>query len=93
MSHLVSTGTIPTFMASQKRQCWGGASGAVVVGGIENIEPAVSGLRQRILMIRDQPQVQGLAEGAGGGVNVVPFQDVTVNDVPSIRTSRPRADR
>jgi FtsP/CotA-like multicopper oxidase with cupredoxin domain len=32
----------------------GGASGAIVVDGIQNIEPAVSGLRQRILMIRDQ---------------------------------------
>jgi len=33
-------------------------------------------------MIRDQPQVQGLAEGAGGCVNGVPFQDITVSNVP-----------
>ena len=60
----------------------GGASGAIVVDGIQNIQPAVSALRQRILMIRDQTQVQGLAEGAGGCVNGVPFQDITVNNVP-----------
>src|SRR5580700_4653096 len=36
----------------------GGASGAIVVDGIENVQPAVSGLHQRILMIRDQPTVQ-----------------------------------
>ena len=60
----------------------GGASGAIVVDGIQNIQPTVSGLRQRILMIRDQTQVQGLPEGTGGCVNGVPFQDITVNDVP-----------
>lgn len=60
----------------------GGASGAIVVDGIQNIQPAVSGLRQRILMIRDQTQVQGLGEGAGGCVNDVPFQDISINNVP-----------
>ncbi len=60
----------------------GGASGAIVVDGIENIQPAVAGLRHRILVIRDQPQVQGLTEGPGGCVNGVPFQDITVNNVP-----------
>ena len=59
----------------------GGASGAIVVDGIQNIQPAVSGLRQRILVIRDQPQAQGLPEGSGGCVNGVPFQDITVNHV------------
>lgn len=60
----------------------GGASGAIVVDGIQNIQPAVSGLRQRILMIRDQTQVQGLPEGGGGCVNDVPFQDISINNVP-----------
>jgi FtsP/CotA-like multicopper oxidase with cupredoxin domain len=60
----------------------GGASGAIVVEGINNVQPAVSGLRQQILVIRDQPQVQGLGEGAGGCINGVPFQDITVNNVP-----------
>ncbi|MHB8622198.1 MAG: multicopper oxidase family protein [Sulfuricaulis sp.] len=60
----------------------GGASGALVVDGIQNIQPAVSGLRQRILVIRDQHQAQGLAEGPAGCTNDVPFQDITVNNVP-----------
>ncbi|HZU31353.1 MAG TPA: multicopper oxidase domain-containing protein, partial [Candidatus Angelobacter sp.] len=32
----------------------GGASGAIVVDGIENLQHAVAGLRQRVLLIRDQ---------------------------------------
>jgi FtsP/CotA-like multicopper oxidase with cupredoxin domain len=65
-----------------ERDLLGGATGALVVNGIQNVQPAVSGLRQRILVIRDQPQIQGLAEGPGNcGVNV-PFQDISVNYVP-----------
>ena len=32
----------------------GGASGAIVVGGIQNLQPIVTGLPERILVIRDQ---------------------------------------
>jgi len=32
----------------------GGASGAIVVDGIEDLQPAVAGLPQRVLIIRDQ---------------------------------------
>jgi FtsP/CotA-like multicopper oxidase with cupredoxin domain len=32
----------------------GGAAGAIVVDGIQNVQPATAGLRQRILIIRDQ---------------------------------------
>jgi FtsP/CotA-like multicopper oxidase with cupredoxin domain len=60
----------------------GGASGALIVDGIENVQPGVSRLRQRIIVIRDQPQVQGLAEGPGRCTNDVPFQDITVNHIP-----------
>jgi FtsP/CotA-like multicopper oxidase with cupredoxin domain len=64
----------------------GGASGALVVDGIEDIQPAISDLRHRILLIRDQPTVQSLltppvTEGAGGDPNGVPFQDLTINNV------------
>ena len=63
----------------------GGASGAIVVDGIENVQPAVSGLHQRILMIRDQPTVQFqeqmLMESPGGTPNGIPFQDVTVANI------------
>ena len=55
----------------------GGASGAIVVEGIENLQPAVAGLPERILLIRDQ-NVAG--DPAPGGA--VPSWDVTVNYVP-----------
>jgi FtsP/CotA-like multicopper oxidase with cupredoxin domain len=65
-----------------ERDLLGGATGALIVDGIQNVQPAVEGLRQRLLVIRDQPQVQGAAEGPGNcGVNV-PFQDISVNYVP-----------
>jgi FtsP/CotA-like multicopper oxidase with cupredoxin domain len=64
----------------------GGASGALVVDGIEDIQPAISDLRHRILMIRDQPTAQSLqtppvTEGAGGDPNGVPFQEITINNI------------
>jgi FtsP/CotA-like multicopper oxidase with cupredoxin domain len=65
-----------------ERDLLGGATGALVVDGIQNVQPAVAGLRQKLIVIRDQPQVQGLPEGPGNcGVNV-PFQDISVNYVP-----------
>ena len=60
----------------------GGASGAIVVDGIQNVQPAVAGLPQQVIVLRDQPQFQGLGEGPGGCTNGVPFQDITVNNVP-----------
>src|SRR5579864_6307619 len=60
----------------------GGAVGALIVDGIENVQPAVSGLRQQVLVIGDQAQVQGLGEGPGNCGVDVPFQDITINKVP-----------
>jgi FtsP/CotA-like multicopper oxidase with cupredoxin domain len=65
-----------------ERDLLGGASGALIVDGIENTQPAVSGLRERVLVMRDQTQVDGLAEGAGNCGVDVPFQDISVNYVP-----------
>src|SRR5580704_17899171 len=68
----------------------GGASGALVVDGIEDVQPSVSDLRQRILMIRDQPTVQsfqGVMEGTGGDPNGVPFQDLTINNITANTTT------
>ena len=65
-----------------ERDLLGGATGALVVDGIQNVQPAVRGLRQRILVFRDQPQVQGAAEGPGNCGVDVPFQDISVNYVP-----------
>lgn len=60
----------------------GGGSGALVVDGIQNVQPSVSGLRHRVLVIRDQSQVQGLPEDGGNCGVGIPFQDITVNNVP-----------
>ncbi|HEX2593328.1 MAG TPA: multicopper oxidase domain-containing protein [Rhizomicrobium sp.] len=56
----------------------GGASGLIVVEGIENVQPAVGGLAERLITIRDQQL---------GKPDVVtnrdaPFWDVSVNYVP-----------
>lgn len=52
----------------------GGATGAIVVDGIENVQPAVSGLRQRILMVRDQNVPGNPAPGGN-----IPSWDVSLN--------------
>jgi FtsP/CotA-like multicopper oxidase with cupredoxin domain len=57
----------------------GGASGAIVVAGLENVQPPVTGLRQRILVIRDQ-NVAG--NPAPGGPNNVPSWDLSLNYIP-----------
>lgn len=55
----------------------GGATGAIIVEGIENIQPAVSGLPQRVLILRDEPLLNGF-----GNHGPSPFWDVSVNYVP-----------
>jgi FtsP/CotA-like multicopper oxidase with cupredoxin domain len=63
----------------------GGGTGALVVEGINNVQPAVASLRQRILVLRDQPTIQLLTQSpasplpADGGI---PQNDLTVNFVP-----------
>jgi len=59
-----------------ERDLLGGATGALVVDGIENVQPAVRGLRQRVLVIRDQPQVQ-LASESGEQLRVTAFLSKT----------------
>jgi FtsP/CotA-like multicopper oxidase with cupredoxin domain len=62
----------------------GGAAGALVVDGIQNVQPVVSGMQERILVIRDQPTLQQLAESSPPvDSNVeVPNLDLTLNYVP-----------
>jgi len=60
----------------------GGASGALVVDGINNVQPAVANLRQRIIVLRDQPTLQGLTESPGGTDGGIPQVDLTVNNIP-----------
>jgi len=57
----------------------GGASGAIIVQGLEKAQPAVAGLRQRILVIRDQ-NVAGNPNL--GGPNDVPSWDLSLNYIP-----------
>ncbi|RUL76132.1 multicopper oxidase family protein [Dyella choica] len=55
----------------------GGAAGAIVVEGIENVQPVVAGLRQRVLVVRDQ-----LVPGAPSPGGDIPSWDVSLNYVP-----------
>jgi len=55
----------------------GGASGAIVVDGIEKIQPEVQGLNERILMIRDQ----NVANHPNPG-GIIPSWDLTLNTIP-----------
>lgn len=60
----------------------GGATGALVVMGIETFFPSLGGMKQRILVLRDQQQFSNLPEGPGNCGNGVPWRDVSVNNVP-----------
>src|SRR5260370_33846683 len=64
-----------------ERDLLGGATGALVVDGIQNVQPAGAGHRQRLIVIRHQPQVQLLPEAPGTCGSNVPFQDISVNYV------------
>jgi FtsP/CotA-like multicopper oxidase with cupredoxin domain len=65
----------------------GGATGALVVQGINNVQPATGGLRQRILVVRDQQTSQGLNEGNGGQEGGIPAVDLTVNNITTNATT------
>ena len=56
----------------------GGASGAIIVEGIQNLQPAVAGLPEQTLLIRDQP-VPGNPVPVIG--SEIPSWDLTVNYV------------
>ena len=65
----------------------GGASGAIVVEGIQNVQPAVSRLRQQILMVRDQP-VPGNPSPQGN----IPSWDLTLNYIPITSPTDPNSN-
>ena len=70
-----------------ERMVMGGATGALIVNGIEKMQPAASGLGVRIFQIRDHKAAIGRNEGGGDCDLVkppaVPFRDLSVNDVPN----------
>jgi len=64
---------------------FGGASGALVVDGINNVQPAAAGLRHRVIVIRDQQFTDpNLSQTAGGNAadGGIPQRDLSVNFVP-----------
>src|SRR5216684_1228417 len=65
----------------------GGATGAIVVDGIENLQPAVSGLRQRVLMVRDQ-----LVPGNPLARGNIPSFDLTLNYIPIASPTDPNSN-
>jgi FtsP/CotA-like multicopper oxidase with cupredoxin domain len=62
----------------------GGASAALVVDGIQNVQPAVGNMKERFLIIRDQPTTQNLTESGSDTESPlgIPQHDLTVNFVP-----------
>src|SRR5271170_178515 len=60
----------------------GGASGPIIVEGIENVQPAVAGLPERLLLIRDQTVPNSPTPGGS-----VPSWDVSLNYVPILYPS------
>lgn len=65
-------------------QVIGGAAGALIVDGIENVNPLVANLTQRLFVLRDQrvpPPTGGSPTPPPGGPQA-PFRDLSVNFVP-----------
>jgi FtsP/CotA-like multicopper oxidase with cupredoxin domain len=65
----------------------GGASGAIIVEGIENVQQGVAGLPERVLMIRDQIPDPSISSCQTPGATlpsgaIVPSWDVSLNYVP-----------
>ena len=59
----------------------GGATGAIIVEGIEKIQPAVANLPQRLLMVRDNP-LPGSDDKKGNSSEEEPAWDLSLNYVP-----------
>ena len=68
---------------------FGGAAGALIVDGIQNVQPATAGLRQRVIVVRDQPTIQQLTETSPIADGGIPQHDLTVNFVPLDATTTP----
>jgi FtsP/CotA-like multicopper oxidase with cupredoxin domain len=62
-----------------ERQVQGGASGALIVAGLEDVNSSLQGLSQRLLVLRDQsPTNPGMERLAA------PAWDISINQVPII---------
>lgn len=72
-----------------EEQVLGGASGALVVDGIERIDPQLQGLRERILVIRDE--VLSVPPSRGDSLSNSPSKNLSLNFVPVPFPRFPRA--
>lgn len=66
----------PHVHGASNTQVQGGASGALIVEGIERANSAVAGLPERVLIIRDQPLLTPYAE---------PYAAVVMQEMPVLR--------
>ncbi|HTT85322.1 MAG TPA: multicopper oxidase domain-containing protein [Rhizomicrobium sp.] len=62
----------------------GGACGAIIVEGIENIQPAVVGLPQRVMVMRDLPLIFSTPVSVSHPAGPEPFWDLSLNYVPVV---------
>jgi FtsP/CotA-like multicopper oxidase with cupredoxin domain len=69
----------PHVHGSGEQAVQGGASGTLIIDGLEQFQPSVAQLPSRVLVLRDQPVATDLAASSGGSV---PSWDVSVNYVP-----------
>ncbi len=66
-----------------ERQVLGGASGALIVEGVERAAPEVAGLPERVLVLRDQIiRMMGAATDDDGDGTSRPSRDLSINYVP-----------
>jgi FtsP/CotA-like multicopper oxidase with cupredoxin domain len=77
----------PHVHGSADQLAMGGATGAIIVSGIEQLEPGVAGLPSRVFLVRDQRALAGGEDGPGNcgtidPIGAIPNRDVSVNFVP-----------
>lgn len=70
----------PHIHGTSSQNVQGGATGIIEIEGISNIQPAVAGLPERYLVLRDE-QLGATVEGVPIPKTPVPFWDVSVNYV------------
>jgi FtsP/CotA-like multicopper oxidase with cupredoxin domain len=51
-----------------EKQVQGGATGVIIVEGMENVQPAVAGLRERVIVVRDAAPTVTVIENRGPGL-------------------------
>jgi FtsP/CotA-like multicopper oxidase with cupredoxin domain len=65
---------------------FGGASGALIVDGMQNVQPAVGGLSEQVIVIRDLPFINANLSEQNYPANLtdggIPQRDLSVNFVP-----------